>query len=89
MGCLLFCFVYKRPKISVEYCIPSNAKFLIPRGKIIVGLDRKCNVPMIETDFFDYDQASMSLWRKIFAHPNYHLLFNKNINSSSDSLEKI
>ena len=88
MCCPISCLACKIPKISVEYCMPSNANFLIPRGKIIVGLDREYNVAIIETDFFYFNDASLRLWRKISAHSNDHLLFNKNINYSSDSLEE-
>lgn len=89
MGCLLSCcFACKKPKIMVEYCIPSNAEFLIPHGKIIVGLDRKFRVPVIETNFFDYYKTSVRLWPKISTHSNYHFLLKAPISLSEDSIEE-
>ena len=41
MGCLLSLFLREKPEITVDYYIPSCVEYLRPKGKIIVGIDRK------------------------------------------------
>ena len=75
----------------VEYWIPSDVLFehLRPKGKIIVGMDRKYWVPVINTNFNNFYEFSIPLWPKISAHSNYRLLIKTPTASSSDSSEEI
>ena len=54
--------------------MPSNAKFLIPRGKIFVGLDRKYDVSIIETDFFVITKLLCTYGRK-FLHIRFIICY--------------
>ena len=75
----------------VEYWIPSDVLFeyLRPKGKIIVGMDKKYRVPFIDTNFNNFYETSVRLWPKISVHSNYCLLIKTPTASSSDSSEEI
>ena len=89
MGCLLFFFTHKKPEILDEYCISSSVKHLRPKGKIVVDIDRKYHVPVIDTSFDDYYETSVRLWPRISAHSNYHLqLKAPTVSSSIDTSEE-
>ena len=85
MGCLLSLFLREKPEITVDYYIPSCVEYLRPKGKIIVGIDRKYQVPIINTSFEDYYETSVRLWPRILAYSNYHLLIKTPTLSSSDN----
>lgn len=42
----------KDRNILIEYRVPSDANFLMPHDKIIIGIDWQYRVPVIETSFF-------------------------------------
>ena len=73
----------------VEYCKPSEVEYLKPRGKIIVTIDRKYHVSVIDTSFDNFYETSVRLWPKVSAHENYHLLIETPTLSSSDTSEEI
>ena len=89
MGCLLSFLAHKKPEILVQYCVLPRVKHLRPKGKIIVGIDRKYYVPVIDTSFDDYYETSVRLWPRISAHSNYHLLLKApTVSSSIDTCEE-
>ena len=57
------------------------------KGEIIVGLDRKYHVPVIETSFYDYYEISVRLWPKISAHSEYHFPIKTTVSSGSEDFD--
>ena len=88
MGCLLSYFS-KKPNVKVKYCIPSVTKYLRPKGKIVVNVDRKYHVPAMDIFFEDFYEASVRLWSRNSAHENYQFLIKTPTLSSVDSSEEI
>ena len=70
--------------------ISSGVEYLRPNGKIVVGIDRKYHVPVVDTYFGNYYETSVRLWPKILAHKDYHCLIESpTISSSGESSKEI
>ena len=70
--------------------IPSGVEYLRSNGKMVVVMDRKYHVPVVDTYFGDYYETSVRLWPRISAHKDYHrLIESPTISSSGESYEEI